>query len=258
MNFTQVEPRSVQDILIDLSKRVPTGASSSEFVQEFDVCDQHGKWALNRQDASGAIRWNPPGCPVCRKQDQVRALIANAEIPQRFAHCAFDNYKVDNPSQAFALKTCREYAENFKEHYSKGRCLVLQGNPGTGKNHLSSAIMIHVIENGYSALRIKASQFLDEYWSKEFKERDPWLKGMANIDLLVIDEIGRSSNGKSANDAFFRLIDDRYEAMKPTIVISNLSFEGLKGVLGEAATDRLREGGGIGLKFNWDSYRAGD
>jgi DNA replication protein DnaC len=129
------------------------------------------------------------------------------------------------------------------------------GNPGTGKNHLSSAIMIEVMKKNYTALRIKATDFLDEYWAKDFSERESWMQRMGKVDLLVIDEIGRTSNGKSANDAFFRLIDARYEAVKPTIVISNREITEVKEILGDAAYDRLRDGGGSMVSFTWTSGR---
>ena len=52
----------------------------------------------------------------------------------------------------------------------------------------------------------------------------------------------------------FEVINSRYEALKATIVISNLSGEALIDYLGEAAMDRLREGGRSVL-FDWTSYR---
>ena len=43
--------------------------------------------------------------------------------------------------------------------------------------------------------------------------------------------------------------------MKPTILLSNLNIEGLGEYLGERVMDRLREGGGKMIAFDWDSYR---
>lgn len=251
------EPRTIQDLMKDILARVPAAATERKkavFVQATGVCETHGEYPENAL-VNGVERWNQPGCPTCRKQEHARALIANSDISQRFMRCTFENYRVDIEQQAHALRKCQRYAENFKDHLAHGRCMVMRGNPGTGKNHLSSAIMMEIIQNGFTAMRIKASAFLDEYWSKSFSEREPWMKRMASVDLLVIDEIGRASNGKSANDAFFRLIDMRYEAMKPTAVISNLETPELKATLGEAAYDRLREDGGVYVEFDWVSGR---
>ncbi|RCH24570.1 putative istB ATP binding domain-containing protein [Pseudomonas aeruginosa] len=42
----------------------------------------------------------------------------------------------------------------------------------------------------------------------------------------------------------------------PTIVISNLKAEELPGALGERCVDRLRENGGIAVRFDWPSKRS--
>ncbi len=252
--MTNNEPRSIQDLLKNIQTRGLPQSRSSGFVPNFEVCVTHGKWQANFQEATGVVRWQQPGCPTCRKQAQTQALVANADISRRFMRCSFENYHVENPGQKAALETCKEYVKNFKENYQQGRCLTLRGNPGTGKNHLSAAIMLEVMKQNYTALRIKASAFLGEFWSKDFTEREPWMNKMGKVDLLVIDEIGRSSNGKAATDAFFRLIDSRYEAMRPTIVITNLSKDALKETLGHAAYDRLSEGGKI-VNFAWTSDR---
>ena len=53
----------------------------------------------------------------------------------------------------------------------------------------------------------------------------------------------------------FDIIDGRYENMKPTILISNLNREGVAEIIGERVIDRLRDGGGECLSFDWESGR---
>lgn len=53
----------------------------------------------------------------------------------------------------------------------------------------------------------------------------------------------------------FNVIDGRYQNALPTIIISNLTVEGVTSYLGERSMDRLREGGGRVLQFLWESYR---
>jgi DNA replication protein DnaC len=251
MPAVAAEPRSIQELLRTFETRGGPQPRKAGFVQEFETCATHGQWPTNVQDAEGKVRWNVP----CRQQEQTKSLVANADISPRFLQCTFDNYRTDNAGQTRALTICQDYAANFRENLKVGRCLIMLGNPGTGKNHLSSAIMIEVMKKNYTALRIKATDFLDEYWAKDFSERESWMQRMGKVDLLVIDEIGRTSNGKSANDAFFRLIDARYEAVKPTIVISNREITEVKEILGDAAYDRLRDGGGSMVSFTWTSGR---
>lgn len=252
------EPRAARDIVADVTAHIPmretpAGASTWEL---FERCEQHGRYRVNTLDKDGTVRFIQPGCPACRKQETARGLLAKAELSPRFAHCTFDNYRVDGDSQRHALETCRAYAEDFERRRANGVCMILRGNPGTGKNHLSTAIMLRAMADGYSALRVKAAAYLDEYWAKGFAEREQWLSRMARVDLLVMDEVGRASNTKNANDAFFRLLDERYENVRPTILISNLDRTSLRETLGPAAYDRLTEGGGNLINFDWASERA--
>lgn len=228
----------------------------AQFVAEFGECEIHGKYPLNMQDERGHVRWYPPMCPKCREQSRASELLASSNIPPRFAACDFTNFEAISEAQQKVLARCQSFAEEFDKYRAAGACLLLCGRPGTGKNHLATAISKRLLADGYSVLRVKAAQYLDAYWAKSFDEREAWLQRMALVDLLMIDEIGRSSNAKSAQDAFFRIIDARYEAKLPTLIATNLNREELIEVLGEATYDRMTQGGSIRLTFGWDSHRS--
>ena len=53
----------------------------------------------------------------------------------------------------------------------------------------------------------------------------------------------------------FTLLNGRYEAMRPSIVISNLTVSEVSKYLGDRVYDRLRENGGGVLAFDWQSFR---
>jgi DNA replication protein DnaC len=226
------------------------------FVKQFGDCERHGQYPMNMQDERGCERWYPPGCPICRKQANADRLQAASNIPRRFLACDFDNYVAKTEEQKRVLHRCESYASEFGKYRESGACLLLCGRTGTGKNHLATAVSRRLMYDGYSVLSIKASQYLDAYWSKGFEEREAWLHGMAAVDLLMVDEIGRSSNAKSAQDAFFRLFDSRYEAKLPNLLATNLNREEMIDELGDATYDRLTQGGSIRLTFDWESYRA--
>jgi DNA replication protein DnaC len=246
--------------MLDKARIKPVQATSSkartEFIPVFQNCENHGEYPANAQDERGHERWFPVGCPTCKRQQNAMRLLAESNIPKRFADCDFENYDAATEEQQRVLKRCEKYANEFTKFRDDGACLLLCGRPGTGKNHLATAISKRLLSAGHSVLRVKASQYLDAYWSKAFDERESWLKGMAAVDLLMIDEIGRSSSAKAAQDAFFRILDARYEAQLPSLLATNLNREDLIDVLGEATYDRLTQGGSIRLTFDWDSHRA--
>lgn len=78
---------------------------------------------------------------------------------------------------------------------------------------------------------------------------------MVEPDLLILDEVGVQHGSDTEKLILFEIINGRYEAARPTIVISNLDAAGLEQFLGERAFDRLREGGGRLVVFDWESHR---
>lgn len=255
-------------MLSNLHERLPVGVTEGPpkpaasgkrytiaFVQQHGSCSKHGPYPLNMQ-LNGVEYRHLEGCPVCREQARAAELLAGCNIPPRFADATFENWIADTDAKRSVLTQCRDYADNFRQRRQVGCSLILCGEIGTGKNHLATAICKQLLANRFTVLRVKAAQFLDEFWAKGFAERDVWLQRMARVDLLMVDEIGRTSQAKAAQDAFFRLIDARYESMLPTLVTTNLDKGGLIEVLGEAAYDRLRQGGTPRLTLAWGSHRA--
>lgn len=226
------------------------------FVPEFGNCETHGAYPLNRKEPNGRVVWMPDVCKACLAQKRMAKLFEQAAIPPRFANCTFENYRVTNPEQASVFEQCQDYAARFPENLRRGTCLLLRGEAGTGKNHLSTAVMRAVLEQGFTALRVKAAAYLDAYWAKDFESRERWILQLGRIDLLMLDELGRTSSAKAAEDAFFRLIDARYEAGKPTMLITNLPKDDIVLALTRPGYDRLTQGGGNILHFTWGSYRA--
>lgn len=245
-------------------KAPDTGAKAPSlpvFRQVFGTCEQHGQYPLNSLDSEGRERWRPDVCPACAKQSAVRQLMRRAEISPRFEGCTFDGYAATAPDQVQALEVCRDYADSFAEALKVGRCLILRGNPGTGKNHLAVAITKQVLAQGHTALHATAYEIvcrIRETWGRrqpgDQTEHDV-TRALGDVDLLVIDEVGRQYGTEGEQIHLFHVIDHRYRLMKPTIVISNKEPEEIRAYLGEAAYDRLREGGGQMVHFDWESHR---
>ena len=82
------------------------------------------------------------------------------------------------------------------------------------------------------------------------------LSAFTECDLLIIDEVGVQRGTDYEKDIMFDVINDRYENLRPTIILSNLSVEETKAHLGERVFDRLRENGGKAFLLNWNSYRS--
>ena len=190
-----------------------------------------------------------------------RRLIATG-IQPRFRGCTFENYRLTegNPEEAKALVACRGYAEQFDVNLREGRGLLLVGNLGTGKTHLASAIVQHVVrEHDAWAVITTAAEICrvirGSYGKGAGYTETDALDELASTDLLVIDEIGVQSGSDFAPGVMNDVIDRRYQRMRPTILISNRPAAELSQFIGDRALDRMRQGGKA-IGFSWQSARA--
>jgi hypothetical protein len=84
-------------------------------------------------------------------------------------------------------------------------------------------------------------------------ERDV-IAALTRPGLLVIDELQERGETAFENRLLTHLVDARYGAMRPTIIIANLTAKELGETLGPSIVDRVFEDGKR-IDFTWDSYR---
>tara|TARA_R110002096_G_scaffold335855_2_gene529371 strand:- start:88 stop:873 length:786 start_codon:yes stop_codon:yes gene_type:complete len=178
----------------------------------------------------------------------------NAGISKRNLYKTFDDYICTTEGQTKAKNDCIKYAENFPSDKS----MIMVGGVGTGKTLLASAILDRLVDD-YDCGIIKTIDLvrkLKATWAKDSEEtEEDVLSIYINTELLIIDEVGSQFGSDTEKLFIFDIIDGRYQDMKPTILISNLDIEGIKEAIGERCVDRLREGGGSMIAFDWKSSR---
>ncbi len=107
---------------------------------------------------------------------------------------------------------------------TRGENLVFIGPPGTGKTGLATSICRKALLNGHRARFYNAQDLLDElYASLADHTTLRLLKRLATYDLLLIDELGYLSLEPEQTNAFFKLMELRYNH-KATIITTNLDY----------------------------------
>lgn len=193
------------------------------------------------------------------RQAKIKELKDKSGIPLRFASANFDSY-IETTQNRLAKKICQRYADKWLERFKLGGGLVFCGKPGTGKNHLACAIANSVIENHQSEVYLttvmRIIRKVKSTWGKDsdLTEEDA-IKFYCGKSLLIIDELGVQFGTESEKIILFEIINERYEQMRPTILISNLTEEELGKYIGDRIIDRMKEGQGAVIKFDWESYR---
>lgn len=197
-----------------------------------------------------------------RRKRRSDAIMGRAAIPARFADKSLDVYRADSDKQKNILASCRDYANSFMAKNganSTGASMILCGNPGTGKTHLAIGIAHQVLNSGGTAVyatAIQAIREIRETWGgRSGRSESDVIAGYVKPDLLVLDEVGVQFGTDAEKLHLFDLINARYEAVKPMIVISNLGLLKIEEFIGERAIDRLRECGGKAFVFDWESMR---
>jgi DNA replication protein DnaC len=234
-------------------------------------CEQHGSYSATCITVAGQDHWS--ACPACDKEAQaqeskalaaelsqqlVSGMLGRAAVPERFSEKTLQNYNVDNEGQRKALESCRRYVENWSQNRAAGTSLIMCGHPGTGKTHLAIGIARELMAAGHSALFarvIELARSVKETYQDKSKTERQVLAEFTRPDLLILDEVGVQHGSDTERMILFEVINARYEQCKPTILITNLSLVGLREYLDARAEDRLREGGGRVIVFDWESQR---
>jgi DNA replication protein DnaC len=189
-------------------------------------------------------------------------LREQASIPEHYQDKTFGTWRSDTPQQKQACEAAWFYADRFKQQARKlGRCMLLTGNMGTGKTHLACAIAHELVARGNSVRFTTATEMLDRiratYDSKNRTEtKHAALSAFADVDLLIVDELGMSWGTDSEKLELFAIFNSRYNTRRPTLICTNAAPEEVRTMLGERIYDRLTEQGCDLIRFDWDSRRS--
>lgn len=237
-------------------------------------CDKHGEY--EGEFFWVADRWFGGNCPQCdeerkreeaeakrreeqhRKELRLQNLMQRSLIPKRFEGRTLDNYHADSEGQKRALKIAKKMAGSGPD---TGTSLVFCGKPGTGKTHLACGVAQAWIHEGNPALFatvLAAIRHIKSTYNRESEiTEEQAIATFTDIDLLILDEIGVQLGTEHEKMLLFEIINERYQEMKSTILISNLTKDELTEYLGERVMDRFRETGAV-VAFDWGSYRGGN
>lgn len=132
--------------------------------------------------------------------------------------------------------------------------VVLYGKRGGGKTRMAAELAVKV---GGSQYRTAMRFFLEvraTFRKDSEKSEMDVIDELTAAPLLILDEIQERGETAFEDRLLTHVIDARYAAMKPTILIANLAKSDLAESLGKSIVDRARENG-KSIEFTWESYR---
>lgn len=247
--------------------------------QYTDTCHAHGEFIGEQVYYPILKKPVRKGCPMCFEEARLKRLAEEAAeaqkkreaaeradqhrkrlsgVPLRFDGKTLDNFRVESDKHELALAAARRLVFAIQDG-KEAPNLIFLGKPGTGKSHLCCGI-VSALYRTHTVRRIDLPDLIREIrstWSrKSERTEDEVLDFYGAADLLIIEEVGTGAGTDDERARVFQVINRRYEAMLPTVVVSNLSFDELQHEMGERVIDRLREGDRALVSFDWKSARS--
>ncbi|RZG45323.1 ATP-binding protein [Acinetobacter wuhouensis] len=191
------------------------------------------------------------------QQRLLQQKIKNSGLNKRYLDRGFKNYVVASPAQDHAIKLCQTFAQQIiSEHYPN---LLLIGTPGTGKTHLSAAIIRNILHNSTKSARYYTSaaiaQKMMDTWSDTSHSEKEVIEHFSSFDLLVIDEYGLHDRHEKRREMVHKVLYSRYDNMKSTLLISNFTLQNIQQDLDVRLWSRLHENNLIVVPCYWDDQR---
>lgn len=230
--------------LYAMQLKIPTFAEYAEVLRRADPSADFAELLLELMKAE----------TESRQENQNRRRLKAAGFPYLKTMEEFDCSQLnDAVSPVFLneLASC--------QFISDRQNVVMIGNPGRGKTHLSIALGLKACAQGYNVLFKNAATLSTELCEAKDNYRLGKLeRTLAKADLLILDELSYLSFNRHQSELLFKVISDRSEKCS-TIVTTNLPFSKWTDLFENttmvaALIDRLTFRSHV-LDMNGDSYR---
>ncbi len=134
---------------------------------------------------------------------------------------------------------CQAYAEDFS---LKSKGIIMIGQTGLGKTHLSLAIANRVIEKGFDVYYDSTQSIMDKLEKIRFKKQDYNLNDkdeILNCHLLILDDLGVEFNTQFTIAELNNVINTRILKGYPTIISTNMNLKEMEDMYSPRLASRI-------------------
>ena len=186
------------------------------------------------------------GTKMCSCMKQLCGKLMADELNEnaQLTLSSFDTFQLSyySGNDYFMMEKILNYAKQYAATFEKNSDSILMfGNTGLGKTHLSLAIANEVLKKGYSVLYDSAINILRKIESEHFSydHLSDMLDLVMDTELLILDDLGTEYETKFYSSTIYNIINTRLNRSKPTIISTNMNFPQLSNRYDERVTSRL-------------------
>lgn len=147
---------------------------------------------------------------------------------------------------------CKKYVNNFSVN---SQSLVMMGNSGLGKTHLSVAMAGRILNKNFSVVYISLPSLIQDLNREKFnKKYEEYQDNILNCDFLILDDFGSEFVNGFSVSIIYNILNIRGLKKFPTVIITNLEVDGIEKRYGKKICSRVL-GDFIQVKFYGNDIR---
>lgn len=144
---------------------------------------------------------------------------------EQYRTCTFAK---DDKADEKASMFCEKYVQNWEWVTQNNAGILLWGDVGGGKTFLAACVANALIDKGIPATMTTIPKLVDAMTRNFNAERANVLNMVANVPLLILDDVGTERDTSFSNELAYEIVNVRYKAKKPLIVTTNLTMAAMK------------------------------
>lgn len=219
--------------------------SSKQFDESLNLLEKNKEYECAKcQDLTFIIVDDEAVPCECRALRQAEEILRKSGVSTEFRNKTFENYNCEYDQQTIlAYKLAMSYVKDFELiENSRRNSIILMGQSGAGKSHLSLSIANELMDMGIGVIympyrdvitKIKQNIIDEVYYHREMNR-------YKNARVLLIDDLFKSRYTDSDINIMFELLNYRYFNNLPIIVSTELMMDELLNV-DEALGSRIIE-----------------
>lgn len=171
---------------------------------------------------------------------KIIGLINEAHIPSRYLDADLENFDAFSPTDRSQNMALQNWIRGIEPGKSSG--LLLSGPVGMGKSWFLAAVAKKLAFKGISVRYTDFFQLvheLREAYANDLSDKAS-LRPLQNVDVLIIDELGKGRNSEWELSVADSLISERYNGNKCIIAATNYPLTGSSDDHAKREIDYLR------------------